>query len=56
MFEKARMRRALRQARKGIAMVDALMESLHLDRAARRRLWHDIHTGKASPADFIGRG
>lgn len=56
MFARYRTKRAIRQARKGIAMIDGLMVSLHMDRAARRRLWAEIHAGRKSVSDLIGKG
>jgi hypothetical protein len=37
-------------------MIDGLMLLMHMDRAARRRVWDEIHAGRKSVSDLIGKG
>jgi hypothetical protein len=37
-------------------MIDRLADDLHLDRAAKRRVWAEIRAGRKTVSDLIGKG
>lgn len=48
-----RRRRALRLARRGLALLQASLHDSHLPRAVRRRILREITSGRVDPATLV---